>query len=73
MEAEQILFDESAFSEYDNHKHFIFLFLYGIQPYLIHSTAFADLETSNAKLNKKRAEEDSGKAKGRSFSRKQED
>lgn len=51
----------------------LFLFLYGIQPYLIHSTAFADLEISNAKLNKKRAEEDSGKAKGRSFSCKQED
>ena len=43
----------------------LFLFLYGIQPYLIHSTAFADLEISNAKLNKKRAEEDSEKAKQR--------
>ena len=34
----------------------LFLFLYGIQPYLIHSTAFADLEISNAKLNKKMEE-----------------
>ena len=72
MEAKQILFDEFVFSEYYNYKHFIFLFLYGIQSYLIHSTAFADLEISNAKLNKKRAEEDSGKAKGRSFSRKED-
>ena len=58
------MFDESAFSEYDNHKHFISISL----RHTAVSNSFnrvRGLRNFQCKLNKKRAEGDSEEAKQR--------